>query len=522
MRVDSVWVAAVAFTTLLSCAPAEQLSEYQVRTAEGIVEGVDARRPGVKAFLGIPYAAPPVGEGRWRQPRPPRPWDGIRDAGHFGDRCIQTNPFPDMLFQSSRESEDCLSLSIWTGASPGESRPVMVWIHGGGYFSGAGDERRHDGSELASKGVVVVTINYRLGVMGFLAHPDLTGESERGTSGNYGLLDQVAALQWVRENISGFGGDPGNVTIFGESAGSFAVSALMASPSAQGLFHKAIGQSGAHLTGVALPLRGLKEAERDGTAFAAELDATSLDELRAATPEQLTAAASANSVRFTPIVDGYLLPRPVWDVFEEGEQADVPLLAGWNSAELKTPPVSIGEYRQLLAEAFPDDYAEAAEFYPATTERETWLSAIAVRSERQFVVFGTWKWLESHAATSQAPTFRYLFDQPLPTPEGPAPEDDPGASHASDIEYVFGTLDSKALAWGDVDRQVSDMMTTWWTNFATSGDPNGIGLVTWPAWTPGGEGRLMRINASPGSEPESNRARFEFLDAIESRERARN
>src|SRR5262245_14792916 len=219
----------------------QSTNDHRVRVAQGVVEGINAAKPGVRAFLGIPYAAPPK---RWAAPEPPLAWQGVRSAAKFGSRCIQTHPFPDMLFQSAAESEDCLTLSVWTPARRGGHVPVMFWIHGGGFFSGASDEQRHDGSALASKGVVLVAINYRLGVFGFFAHPELTAESPQHASGNYGMLDLIAALHWVHDNIAAFGGDPNNVTIFGESAGSFAVSELMASPLAQGLFHKAIGESG--------------------------------------------------------------------------------------------------------------------------------------------------------------------------------------------------------------------------------------------------------------------------------------
>ena len=276
------------------CAQQQELPANQVRTASGIVEGTLTAQPEVLAFLGIPYAAAPVGDLRWARPRPAAAWEGVRTADQFGDRCVQTNPFPDMLFQSVRESEDCLSLSVWTTAagSPDATLPVMVWIHGGGFFSGAGDEQRHDGAVLASKGVVLAAINYRLGVLGFMAHPELTAESTGGSSGNYGLLDQIAALGWVRDNIAAFGGDAGNVTIFGESAGSFSVSALMASPLAAGLFHKAIGQSGAYTGPNVLTPLTLADAERRGIELASSVGVEGIAGLRALPPADLTRPSS--------------------------------------------------------------------------------------------------------------------------------------------------------------------------------------------------------------------------------------
>jgi len=495
------------------------LSDHQVRVTQGVLEGIDAARPGVRAFLGIPYAAPPVADKRWAPPEPAAAWNGVRDASRFGDRCIQTRPFPDMLFQSAAESEDCLTLSVWTPAKAGERVPVMVWIHGGGFFSGAGDEQRHDGSALASKGVVLVTINYRLGVLGFLAHPELTAESPRHASGNYGLMDQIAALRWVRDNIAAFGGDPDNVTIFGESAGSFAVSALMASPPAGGLFHRAIGQSGAFFGSAGLSVLPLAAAEARGTDLAAAVGAASLADLRAIPPAELIAAQGEALVRFAPIVDGVVLPEDPWDVFRQGRQHAVPLLAGWNSAEIKLPPTTVAAFEARLQATYPDDLAAARAVYPARDDREARASAIALASDN-FTAYSTWKWLELHTATGGVPVFRYLFDQPMPTEAGPPADDDPGAAHAMDIEYVFETLDSRHLAWRDEDRRVADLTATWWTNFAKRGDPNGAGLPQWPAWRADGEGRVMRINANAAAEPEGHRARYEFLDGIARRRRS--
>jgi para-nitrobenzyl esterase len=493
-------------------------SDHQVRVAQGMLEGIDAAKPGVRAFLGIPYAASPVGNKRWAPPEAPASWQGVRPAGRFGNRCIQTHPWPDMLFQSAAESEDCLTLSVWTPAKPGEHLPVMVWIHGGGFFAGASDEQRHDGSALASKGVVLVAINYRLGVLGFLAHPELTAESPRHASGNYGLLDQIAALHWMRDNIAAFGGDPHNVTIFGESAGSFAVSELMASPLARGLFHKAIGESGGAFRQGGLSLLTLAAAEQRGRDFATAAGARSVAELRALPPAQLIATVG-NGPGYNPILDGYVLPTDPLDVFTAGHQAKVPLMAGWNSAEIKLPPTTIAAFEQQLATAFPQDLDSARALYPAADDRQARLSAIALASDN-FIAFGTWKWLALHSATGGVHVYRYLFDQPMPTESTPPPPDDPGAAHAMDIEYVFETLESRHLAWREVDHQVSDLTATMWTNFAKRGDPNGPGVPAWPQWNAAGEKRLMRINAAAAAEPEKDRARYEFLDRLERRRRS--
>jgi para-nitrobenzyl esterase len=503
-----------ACVLLYGCAD-PPLPANQVRTANGVVEGIDAAVPGIQAFLGIPYAAAPTGEYRWAPPRAAVSWDGVLRADAFGDRCIQTNPFPDMLFQSERESEDCLSLSIWTAAAGSEDAnlPVMVWIHGGGFFSGAGGEKRHDGSVLASKGVVLVHLNYRLGVLGFLAHPGLTAESPDGASGNYGLMDQIAALEWVHDNIRAFGGDPGNVTIFGESAGSFAVSALMASPLAAGLFHKAIGESGAFLGNRALAALSLPDAEARGTALMESAGAASLADLRAVSPAELVATVGNQSARFSVIIDGHVLTEDPWVTYSNGTQHHVPLLAGWNSAEAKMPPVEPSAFLEQLRNAFPDDLDAARAVFPAGDATEARLSATALASDN-FIGYNTWKWIELHAQTGGSPVYRYLFDQVIPTAGGDPPPDDPGAAHATEIEYVFSTLDSKTLAWRDVDYRIADLMGSYWTNFARTGDPNGEGLPVWPVWD--SDHRLLRISANTAAETEQHRDRYLFLDGIAS------
>ncbi len=508
------WCLAVALLAAVSCSSPPVPTTDQVRISTGILEGIAGNQPGVRAFLGIPYAAPPVGPLRWAPPAPAAAWDGVRKADAFGNRCIQTTPFPDMVWQSAGESEDCLTLSVWTPAQgAAENLPVMVWIHGGGFFSGSSDEKRHDGSVLASHGVVVVTLNYRLGLFGFMAHPELTAESARRASGNYGLLDQIAALHWVHDNISQFGGNPGNVTIFGESAGSFAVSALMASSLARGLFHKAIGESGAYFGSSGLTLLSLADAERRGLDLAKAAGAGSIADLRARTPAALIAAAGPEAPRFSPILDGHVLAGDPRDTFAGGAQSHVPLLAGWNSAELKLPPTTAAAFEAQTRAQYPEHADAILAAYPAGTDREATLSAIALASDN-FVGYGTWKWIEMHAATGDSAVYRYLFDHVVPTADGDPPPDDPGAGHATEIEFVFGTLDSRPLAWRDVDRRVSDMVVRYWTNFAKTGDPNGEGLASWPAWEANGRHELMRLAETAKAEPEAHRDRYEVLDAI--------
>ena len=348
----------------------------QVKTVSGAVKGTTSTDGRLRIFRGIPYAAPPVGELRWKAPSPAAAWEGIRDATEAGPHCVQGPIFGDITF-SRPASEDCLNLNIWTPATaPGDRLPVMVWIHGGGFQAGAGPEPRHDGDALARKGIVVVTLNYRLGVFGFLAHPELTRESGRQASGNYGLLDQVAALRWVRDNIAAFGGDPGNVTIFGESAGSFAVSALMASPIASGLFHRAIGESGAYFTtgSGTLALQPLSVTEQQGVTFASSVGAETLAALRAKPAEELLKVALKTQPWFTPNLDGYVLSEDVAAIYAAGKQARVPLLAGWNADEIRAGTVlskqkpTLASFAEQTRKRFGDRADGILKAYAATTD----------------------------------------------------------------------------------------------------------------------------------------------------------
>src|SRR3984885_10512812 len=329
-RVMVVCVLRAAASPLLAAAAP------QVKTTSGMVEGKD--EGAFHAFLGIPYAAPPVGDLRWKPPAAVAKWTGVRKATDFGPHCMQGNVYGDMKFRDSGGSEDCLSLNVWVPAeTSGAKLPVMVWIYGGGFVAGTTSEARQDGTHLAQQGVVVVSMNYRLGIFGFFVHPELAKESGRNSAGNYGLLDQLAALEWVHGNIAAFGGDPGNVTIFGESAGSFSVSAQMASPLAKGLFQKAMGESGAAFFSGGLSFEPLSvREEKDVKAASAKLGVSTLAELRAIPAEKLVeifGKPGPDAFDFDPDVDGYFLPEPVPAIFAAGKQNDVPLLAGWNHDE---------------------------------------------------------------------------------------------------------------------------------------------------------------------------------------------
>ena len=490
-----------------------------VGTERGKVEGAASADSKIRIFKGIPFAAPPVGALRWKAPQPAAKWSGVRKALEFGPRCMQTRVFPDMIFRDKGPSEDCLYLNVWTPAASAKERlPVMVWVYGGGFAAGSASEPRQDGENLAKKGVVVVSLNYRLGLFGFLSHPDLAKESGREASGNYGLLDQVAALEWVRKNIAAFGGDPGKVTIFGESAGSFSVSALMGSPLAQGLFQRAIGESGAFFSST-LPLKPRAQTEAEGSKFAESLGAGSIEALRAKPAEELMLAVMRyGAFRFSINVDGYFLPQDSYTIYGSGKQSHVPLLAGWNADE--------GSYRSIFASDKPTaenfaararkmfgDKADAVlKLYPAETDEQAKRSAQDLAGD-QFIAFSTWKWMELHAATGKSPVFRYEFDEAPPQPAGAKTGESRGAYHSAEIEFVFQALASKDLPWRPEDFKLSDVMSSYWANFAKTGDPNGPGLPEWRPYSAATNYGVMHLSASPHFEPDVHRARYEFLDA---------
>jgi len=480
-----------------------------VKTAEGKVQGKTINEGKVKAFLGLPYAAPPVGDLRWKAPAPPVKWKATRDATHYGAHCVQGRVFDDMIFQDAAPSEDCLYLNVYSpSTAKSNSRlPVMFWIHGGGYAGGAGSEPRHNGDFLPTRGVVLVTINYRLGVFGFLATADLAKEAG-GVTGNYGLLDMVAALQWVKANIAKFGGDPGNVTIFGESAGSFAASTLMAAPPARGLFQKAIGESGGAFSDL-LPTSTLEASEKQNGEWVASLGAKTLAELRAIpTDAVLQAAASKGAPRFAPVIDGRFLIEPVPQVFAQGMQAHVPLLAGWNRDEnaYMAKGMTVENWKDFAAQNYGSRAEEFLKLYPGETDEQAVRSAADYGSDA-FIAFGTWKWIEAHRRTGNSPVYRYHFEQPAP-PSKFHPVAD--AFHSDDIEYVFGTIDTRPGAvWQPEQRKLSDEMMSYWTNFARTGDPNGTGLPEWPKY--GTDRELIHLDSTVTSGPSTVEPRYEFL-----------
>ena len=503
----------------------------QVTIASGKLQGITVDHSNVRAFLGIPFAAPPVGKLRWQPPQPVKPWKGVRNADAFGPRCMQLRIFSDMIFRDNGPSEDCLSLNVWTPAKSASDRlPVMFWIFGGGFQAGGTSEPRQEGMNLATKGVVVVSANYRLGIFGFFSYPALTAESSHHVSGNYGLMDQIAALRWVKHNIAAFGGDPNNVTIFGESAGSFSVSDLMASPLAKGLFQKAIGESGASF-GAGPQLIGaqtLSESEKAGQKFAESIGATSLAALRAIPAEKLLQESRKGD--FWPNVDGYVLPQSVYKIFAEGKQSHVPLLAGWNKDESvgnlysKTDPPTAENLIKRIRKIFGSEADEALKYYPHATEGKARQSTETLASDF-FTVYGTWKWLDMQNQTGDSPVYRYLFTRTPPefpgaTDGGDVPIVKLGARHSAEIPYVFGVLKSLKAPWEPVDFKVSDAMMTYWSNFAKTGNPNGADLPHWPRYTPQ-DRQVMILGPDIHSRVASDQKRFEFIDSFVARYRSK-
>jgi para-nitrobenzyl esterase len=481
-----------------------------VKTAQGKIEGKTINEGKVRAFMGLPYAAPPVGDLRWKAPEPPAKWKGTRSATEFGAHCAQGRVFDDMIFQDSGPSENCLFLNVYTPANAkGNSKlPVMFWIHGGGYSGGGSSEPRHNGDFLPQKGVVLVTINYRLGVFGFLATADLAKEAN-GAAGNYGLLDMVAALHWVKDNIKNFGGDPGNVTIFGESAGSFAVSTLMASPMAQGLFQKAIGESGAAFSDV-LPTDTLEAREKKDSVWVDSLGVKSLAELRAIPTDKILESTKGKGMNgFAPDIDGRLLTEPVPATYAAGRQAHVPLLAGWNRDEgsfMAMHGMTVDQWQKMADGLFKDRAPEFLKLYPGDTDAQALRSSIDYGSD-SFIAFSTWKWLEAARKTGDSPVYRYHFELAAPPSKF-----HPGtfAFHSDDIEYVFGTLATRPGAvWRPEDWKLSDEFMTYWTNFAKTGDPNGPGVPEWPKY--GKADELIHLDSTITSGPDTLRPRYEFL-----------
>jgi para-nitrobenzyl esterase len=560
---------AVLLCLLTACAA---FAADRVKTANGVLESTTAPKDGVRSFKGIPFAAAPVGDLRWKEPQPVKSWTDVRNADQFGARCMQRSG-GDYWFRSNGMSEDCLYLNVWTPAKPDSGKlPVLVYIFGGGFTNGDGSEYRYDGESMARRGIVAVTVNYRLGIFGFLSHPDLTKESAHRASGNYGLLDQVAALEWVQKNIAAFGGDPKHVTVAGESAGSISVSALMASPLSKNLMAAAIGESGALIS--TLPPKPLAVTEKDGVTFSGRAGAASIGDLRALTADkimELTAPAGGRGGRgapgtpgapapaaplsFSVNLDGYFLPKTLTQIFEAGEQARIPLLAGSNSAEQGANSVlgqsepTVENFAAAIHRLYPDNADEVLKVYAPTTPDEVIQAATDLASAR-FIAHGTWKWAELQMKTGGKPVYRYYYARVRPRYLGMPGETTAaggaggggrgagpgsvgasgggrggrgggaaaiarGAAHSAEIQYAMGNLDlDNRYAWDADDHKVSETMQSYFANFIKTFNPNGPGQPEWSAYSPKSNYARMHIDVVSKSEPEPDRARYAVLDTI--------
>ena len=510
----------------------------QVKVEQGVIEGLYDTRSGLQLYLGVPFARPPVGDLRWKAPQPLEPWKGVMETKKFGPRPMQAIVFGDMNSRSNGVSEDCLYLNVWTPAKRNTTGlPVLVYFYGGGFVAGDGSEPRYDGASMAKKGIVVVTVNYRLGLFGFFAHPELSKEASYKASGNYGYLDQAFALKWVQKNITAFGGDPKKVTIAGESAGSVSVSAQMASPLSKGLIAGAIGESGSGMG--ALSAVPLTEAEKQGAEFATKAGYTSLAQLRAATTRELYEAyQESGRFGFPSVIDGYFLPKSILQIFESREQAQVPLLVGWNSAEIpgmafmQGLPYTKENFIKKVKEAYPNDYEEVLAILPYSTPQEVEWAATNLASDR-FIVYSTWKWFDVHRKTNSQPVYRYLYSKLRPplvdkslttglaggtTSAQPGmPQFTPiGAPHACEIEYAMGNLHLiKDFAWTGDDYKVSETMLNFFANFVKTGNPNGDKLPEWPAAKPDdGTPPLMIIDVESKAVKSKDEPRYLFLDKM--------
>lgn len=489
-----------------------------VRIDSGEVAGKFQLNTAVRAFLGVPFAAPPVGELRWKPPQPTAPWQTPREATGYGAQCMQLGRSKTSVYYEyagdQLSSEDCLYLNVWAPGETGDGKlPVMVWIYGGGFQQGSAANPVFDGSRLAARGVIVVSINYRVGIFGFMAHPGLTAESPQHASGNYGLLDQVAGLNWVKRNAAAFGGDPDNVTIFGQSAGAAAVTYLMASPLARGLFARGIAESFGFAN---KSMTGLPDAEKNGAVLADKVGAHSLAELR-----QVPAAKLLEThVAMSPIVDGWFLPTNPYAIFAEAKEAPVPLLAGSNEDEGSTFPhaKTLAGYQEWVRKKYPDIADRVLALYPARSDDEAKSANKRVVRDSLFA-WGPWSAARFHAKNG-FPAYLYHFKHPQPLRAGVAYDeidtaDGLGTYHSSEYPYVFGTLDVLTRDWTNADRTLSASLQSYWVAYANTGSPNAPGLVRWPVFSEAAD-TTMYLGDKSGPGPVPNLDKLQLFDTLPS------
>lgn len=509
----------------------------QVKIENGTIEGNYNTHTGMQTYFGIPFAKPPIGELRWKAPQPLDNWQGVKETKTFGPRPMQTMVFGDMKSRSNGVSEDCLYLNVWTPARHNTKElPVLVYIYGGGNVAGDASEPRYDGESMAKKGMVVVTTNYRLNVFGNLAHPELSAESPYRASGNYGQLDQNMALQWVKKNIAAFGGNPEKITIAGESAGSIGVSAQMASPLSKNLIAGAIGESGAAINPTMAPVP-LSEAEKQGEEFLKNAGYTRMSDFRKLSSREIYELYNESErFGFPMVIDGYFLAKSLPEIFQAKEQAQVPLLLGWNSAEIPggaftQGPITKESFIAKVKEAYPKKYEEVLQLYPHATAKELEWAATHMASDR-FIAYSTWKWFDLHRKNSEQPVYRYRYSKIRPplkdtnrasglaggtvatNSEKPKAPEPIGAPHAAEIEYAMGNLHLvEDYAWTPDDFKASETMQEYFANFIKTGNPNGENLPEWQkAGADDSRPPVMIIDTESTLQKAENDARYLFLD----------
>lgn len=500
--------AALALAALVATPATAQIRQAQTTggTVEGEVVGPLAQ------FKGIPFAAPPVGANRWRAPQPVVRWEGVRKTTRFGPACMQGETMARQMGSTAPLSEDCLYVDVWTSANAATDKlPVIAWIYGGGFNSGMSSVPLYDGANFAKQGVVFVSINYRVGPFGFLASPELSAESGHG-SGTYGLLDQIKGLEWVRDNIANFGGDPGNVTIMGHSAGGQAVSNLAASPLAKGLFHKVIAESGSSFAplqtaagGAGGVIPALPFAEANGKAWLERLGARTLAEARALPATAIEEGQRAQGApRFAPAADGYVIPGDQYLLWQAKQFADVPVLVGSNSLERGAGNATVAQFQDQVRQGYGASAAAILAAYPHASDAEAALSASHLGSDSTFL-WNSYTWARLQTQNGRRPVYAYWFHRP--TAQSPN-----GSPHGAEVAFVFGNEDARRTAWTPEDRALSQRLQSYWVNFAKTGDPNGPGLPQWPKFAPG-QATVMQLGAESKAIALPGAARIAALDA---------
>jgi para-nitrobenzyl esterase len=510
------WALAVGAT--LAVPLHAQSLPLNVKIDSGELSGVPTSNPAVTVFKGVPFAAPPVGDLRWKPPVAPAKWSGVRNADEYGHSCMQKGRGePGQAGDQVTPSEDCLYLNVWSPAKNSTDKlPVMVWFFGGGFSGGSAAAPGFEAVGLANKGVIVVTINYRLGLLGFLTAPELDAQSPYHVSGNYGLLDQIEALRWVKRNIAAFGGDPKRVTIFGQSAGGGSVQFLEVMPSAHGLFQRAISQSGTMDTGDpllwqgAMSYRPLKESETNVWYYLHNVGVDSMAKLRSMTAEQIVNLPTPPFPNFPPffcpVLDGYYMPLSYHDAYARHTQVDVPIMVGTSAEDLSGTPTmktTVQAYRTWMHDKFVQMSNEFTRLYPASTDQEASLMEnLAFHDQNRVSKIG---WADAFQKGIHSKIYLYFWNHPWPGQEGR------GAFHGSEIPYIMGSQDSVKQPWTDHDRQISDMMSQYWANFAATGDPNGAGLPQWKPFDVRDNTSTMQLGDGPGMSEPATPARVEFF-----------